>query len=102
MCRHADREKCSGIRCGNRESEKERGSRCRQGRFRRGMRRISRKAVITAISSLRHLEPVGLMRVFICWRKRGRNRPCIGFCMQKLLIEMQTEKNREGGCAGAG
>lgn len=31
-----------------------------------------------------------------------RNRPCIGFCMQKLLMEMQTEKNREGGCAGAG
>lgn len=32
----------------------------------------------------------------------GRNRPCIGFCMQKLLMEMQMEKNREGGCAGAG
>ena len=32
----------------------------------------------------------------------GRNRPCIGFCMQKLLMEMQTEKNEERGNQSAG
>lgn len=32
----------------------------------------------------------------------GRNRPCIGFCMQKLLMEMQTKKNEERGNQSAG
>lgn len=32
----------------------------------------------------------------------GRDRPCIGFCTKKLLMEMQRKKNGEGGCAGAG
>ncbi len=32
----------------------------------------------------------------------GRDRPCIGFCMQKLLTEMKAKKSGEGGFAGAG
>ena len=31
-----------------------------------------------------------------------RNRPCIGFCMQKLLMEMQAKKNGERGNQSAG
>lgn len=31
-----------------------------------------------------------------------RNRPCIGFCMQKLLMEMQEKKNGERGNQSAG
>lgn len=32
----------------------------------------------------------------------GRIRPCIGFCMEKLLMEMRQKKCGEGGSADAG
>ena len=32
----------------------------------------------------------------------GRTRPCIGFCMEKLLIEMQQKKGGKGGGTHAG
>lgn len=32
----------------------------------------------------------------------GRIRPCIGFCMEKLLAEMRQKKCGEGGSADAG
>lgn len=32
----------------------------------------------------------------------NRNRPCIGFCIRKLLAEVQAEKSRKGGGVGAG
>lgn len=32
----------------------------------------------------------------------GRARPCIGFCMEKLLAGMRVKKSRKGGDAGAG
>lgn len=32
----------------------------------------------------------------------GRSRPCIGFCMQKLLMEMRIKKNGERGGQNAG
>lgn len=32
----------------------------------------------------------------------GRDRPCIGWCMEKLLVEMRQKKCGEGGGADAG
>lgn len=32
----------------------------------------------------------------------GRDRPCIGFCIEKLLAEMRQKKSGEGGGADAG